>query len=574
MACAALVVVTTTSSAVAVADLDDRGRPSAVGRFDLPQSGFAPADTVLRSGTPRSVGLDPGPIDAAAEALAGWATASPPLFPGAVSLLAHHGVAVSRTATGKALRYADGNGTELPAASQAPVRPDTIFDVASVSKLFTSMAVMGLVDRGLVDVDERVAAHLPEFAANGKDAITVRQLLTHTSGFEPFIPLWRDWPDEASRIRAVLDRAPATPPGTAYTYSDLNLITLGVLVERLTGKGLDQVVTEWVTRPLGMADTGYNPPAAKLDRIAATEFQATPPRGMVRGQVHDENAWSLGGVAGHAGVFSTAHDLAVLGQTILNGGTYRGRRVLTAESVRAMLTNYNQAFPGDEHGLGFELDQRWYMGGLSGPGTAGHTGFTGTSLVIDPASRSIAILLTNRVHPARDGASVNMARERVASSLALAMAVRPRHGRTAWSVPPASPTTATLTSPPLAARGPIRVRFAAFVDTGDADALVVETSSDGTAWEPVPLRVGGPGAPAGETASLTGSGHRSWWTADTIVTSTRPVTVRWRSSTDSRFTGRKISIDGIFITEGDRLLLNGEKEPHLLRPVGWRVQTR
>src|SRR6185437_1212574 len=117
---------------------------------------------------------------------------------------------------------------------------------------------------------------------------------------------------------------------------DLNLITLGVLVERLTGSTLDQVVRANITAPLGMTDTGYNPPQSKLDRIAATEFEANPPRGLVRGQVHDENAWSLGGVAGHAGVFSTAGDMAVLAQTILNGGTYAGRRILRQDTVRAM----------------------------------------------------------------------------------------------------------------------------------------------------------------------------------------------------------------------------------------------
>ncbi|OLR89717.1 serine hydrolase domain-containing protein [Actinokineospora bangkokensis] len=573
--CALLVVAASASSAVAVAE---QSRPGgrAEGRFDLPQAGFAPASTVLRPGSPEQVGLDPGPIREADAAIAGWTRPSPahPLFSGAVTLLVHHGVVVDRTATGQALRYADAAGTELPADQQVPMRPDTIFDVASVSKLFTSVAVLCLVEDGKVAVDRPVAAYLPEFGVNGKAAITVRQLLTHTSGLEPFIPLWRDWPDPPSRIRAVLERAPVTPPGSTYTYSDLNLITLGVLVERLSGRTLDRFVADRITRPLGLVDTGYNPPAEKLGRIAATEFQTAPPRGLVRGQVHDENAWSLGGVAGHAGVFSTAADLAVLGQMVLNGGSYGGVRVLRPETVATMLTNYNAAFPGDDHGLGFELDQRWYMGGLSGPRTAGHTGFTGTSLVIDPASRSIAVLLTNRVHPTREWGSVNVARERLASGLSLAMAVRPRVGPDAWWAPPGDATTATLTTPALTARRPMRVRFDAFVDTEQTDVLVLESSTDGQVWTPVAVRATGPGAPVGRTEQLAGSGHRSWWRVDGDVPPGRDVTLRWRSTTDSRYTGRGIAVDAIVVTDGDRTLLNGEKEPHVLRPLGWRPRTR
>ncbi|MEJ7795620.1 MAG: serine hydrolase, partial [Nocardioides sp.] len=180
-----------------------------------------------------------------------------------------------------------------------------------------------------------------------------------------------------------------------------------------------------------MRDTGYNPPASLLDRIAATEYQTSPARGMVRGTVHDENAWSLNGVAGHAGVFSTADDLAVLAQTVINGGTYGKERILSQQSVDALLHNENEEFPGNSHGLGFELDQRWYMDGLSSPDTAGHTGYTGTSIVIDRESRSFVILLTNRVHPSRGWGSNNPARRAVARDMALALPVRPREGRTA-----------------------------------------------------------------------------------------------------------------------------------------------
>ncbi|UQS27675.1 beta-lactamase family protein [Amycolatopsis thermalba] len=397
------------------------------GRIDRPQYEFAPPDTVLRPGLPGDVGLDSGPLRAAEQFLADWTKPDPatghPHFSGAAGILGHNGVVVAETAAGGALRYADAAGTELPPEQQVPMRADTIFDMASITKLFTSLAVMQLVEDGKVALDRPVAEYLPEFAANGKESVTVRQLLTHTSGLaaDPRPSLWQGYPDIPSRRKAVLDSPLKNQPGSTYLYSDINLMTLGFLVERISGQPLDAVVRDRITQPLGMTDTTFNPPAEKLDRIAATEFQADPPRGVVRGQVHDENAWALGGVSGHAGIFSTAPDMAVLAQAILNGGAYRGARILRPETVRDMLTDYNQAFPGHAHGLGFELDQRFYMGALSSPTTAGHTGFTGTSLVIDPVSRSFAILLTNRVHPTRNWGSINPAREKWASALAEAM---------------------------------------------------------------------------------------------------------------------------------------------------------
>ncbi|MGQ0841572.1 serine hydrolase [Actinokineospora sp.] len=571
------VAITVGGSAVAMAQ-EPVATGGSEGRFDRPHHGFAPTRTVLRAGPPESVGLDPVPIAAADQAIAAWTRPAPttgrPLFAGAVSLLVHNGVVVHRSTAGQAVRYTDAAGTELPADQQVPMAPDTIFDMASVSKLFTSLAVMCLVEDGRVRVDELVAAYLPEFGVNGKESITVEQLLTHTSGLEPFIPLWRDWPDKAARIKAVMDRTPKSPPGTKYVYSDLNLITLGVLVERLSGRPLDAFLAERITGPLGLVDTGYNPPADKLARIAATEFQAAPARGMVRGQVHDENAWSLGGVAGHAGVFSTARDLSVLGQTILNGGSYAGRRVLRPDTVQTMLTDYNTEFPGNAHGLGFELNQRWYMGGLAGPRTAGHTGFTGTSLVLDPASRSIAILLTNRVHPSRSWGSINLARETLSTGLAKAQAVRPRHGPDAWHSGLGDAATATLTTSPLAGAGELRVTFDTFVDTESSDPLVLESSTDGSTWQTVPLRARGHDAPAGEQQVLAGAGHRTWWKVNATVPAAELITLRWRFATDSRYTGRGVYLDRIVVTDGDRMLLNGEKEPHLLHPQGWQSRTR
>jgi CubicO group peptidase (beta-lactamase class C family) len=419
----------------------DRGGASE-GRFDRPQPGFASPRTVLRTATPSQVGLDPAPLDAAWTSIEGYTRPQAnghSLYPGAVLSYGHQGRVVLTRATGYSRLYADGTGTELPESDRIATRTDTIYDLASVSKLFTSIVVMQQVEARRVDLDAPVARYLPEFSQHSaaspydKSGVTVRQLLTHTSGFPAFLPLWRDHPDPASRLHAAVTADLTAEAGSRYLYSDLNLITLGALVSSVSGKTLDRLVTDGITRPLGMRDTGYNPTTrAARERIAATEFQAVPARGMVWGEVHDENAWSFGGVAGHAGVFSTARDLGVLAQTMINGGTYDGHRILRSASVRQMITDENTEFAGNAHGLGFELDQRWYMGGLSSLRTAGHTGYTGTSLVIDFASRSFVILLTNRVHPSRSWGSVNPARVAAAQGLALSLAVRPREGRSAW----------------------------------------------------------------------------------------------------------------------------------------------
>jgi len=188
--------------------------------------------------------------------------------------------------------------------------------------------------------------------------------------------------------------------------------------------------------------------------VAATEFEADPPRGMVRGQVHDENSWSLGGVSGHAGVFSTAPDMAVLAQALINGGTYGGHRILSQASVQTMTTDYNAAFPGHAHGLGFELDQSWFMDALSSPTTAGHTGYTGTSIVIDFRSGSFAILLSNRVHPSRNWGSSNPARCAAAQGLALAMGLPPRQDPIGLASGTGDAATTTLTTGALEALQP------------------------------------------------------------------------------------------------------------------------
>ncbi|MHA6802027.1 serine hydrolase domain-containing protein [Salinifilum ghardaiensis] len=558
-------------SVAAVVVCTSAAAPGGSGRFDRPRPGFSPPTTELRPAEPADVGMAAEPLDRAFERLRAWTGPTPdrqhPMYAGAVGLVAHDGRIVRHEASGYELRYADGTGRELPRGQWEPARRGTIFDIASLTKLFTSITALQEVERGNIRLDAPVADYLPAFAEHGKQDITVRQLMTHTSGLPAEVRLWTLPPEE--RIPAVLGIRPEHEPGTHYTYSDPNMITLGLLVERVSGRSLDEVVAERITGPLGMSDTGYRPAERLRHRIAATEYQRNPDRGMVRGRVHDENAWSLGGVAGHAGVFASARDLAVLGQALLNGGTYGGHRILSEAGVEGMLANENTEFPGSAHGLGFELDQRFYMGGLSGPRTAGHTGFTGTSLVLDRDSRTVAVLLSNRVHPTREWGSNSPARRALASGVAEALAVRPRHGADSWFARRDGVLRTAELGP---VRGDVAVRFDAFVDTQQdpdgTDALRLEASADGRDWRPVPLRARGGGAPAGPTEQLAGAGHRSWWEVTGRVPAERGerVRLRWRYVTDESYFGRGVNLDGVRVRDRDRVLLDSPEE---LQPQGW-----
>jgi CubicO group peptidase (beta-lactamase class C family) len=385
-----------------------------------------PART-LRYGTARAAGLRPGRIGRIAGVLRGHVARSPQDtgYAGGVVLAARHGVVAVHAAAGWARRYADDD-TVLPRGRRIPARRDTVYDLASLTKMFTAIAALQQVEAGRLDLDAPVARYLPAFARHGKQAVTVRHLLTHTGGLPGWRPLYARDATPRGRFAAALSLKPEAPPGTEYEYSDPGMVTLGLLVERVTGKGLDEVVADGITGPLRMRDTMFTPPASLRRRIAATEYQPELGRGMVWGEVHDENAWALGGVAGHAGLFSTAHDVAVLAQTLLDGGRHGRTRILRASTVRAMLRNHNAGFPGDAHGLGFELNQRRYMGPLASPVTFGHTGYTGTSLVVDPAADAFVVLLTNTVHPSRSLESDDPVRRAVARVLARSLVRRGR----------------------------------------------------------------------------------------------------------------------------------------------------
>lgn len=513
-----------------------------------------PART-LRTGSARSAGLLPDPIaKIPSDVEAGMlpqGTGNHPLFPGAVALLGHNGTIVSNTAHGYAVLYADAT-TKLPEDQRVRTTTNTIYDLASLSKLFTSIVAMQLIDQGKLDLDEPVVHYLPAFASHGKSGITIRNLLTHTSGLQPD-PTPSLWSLPANqRINGILDTTPQAPPDTTYVYSDLNMMTLQLVAREITGKTLDVLVHDRITAPLHMTSTMYNPPASLLPRIAAEEFEAVPDRGMVRGVVHDENAWALGGVAGHAGVFSDAHDLAILAQTMLNGGTYGHARILSERAVVGMLTNLNQAYPGDNHGLGFELYQHWYMGALATPYTAGHTGFTGTDIVIDPTTKSFSILLTNAVHPSRSWGSTNPVRRAITDDLARAMAVHPAQGSTSWYSGMVDATTSTVTVPTTLQHDG-KVDFSVWYDTEPgSDILYLEQSRDGgTTWTQVPFTLRDKHTDYPTDGSVSGYDGHQWLKASADLTGAPgAVQLRWRYVTDPLYHGRGVYLDAISVRDG------------------------
>lgn len=405
---------------------------------------------VLRPGSAESVGMLAEPLKDMVANMSQFTEAADwgapthnqvlPVEPGGTVLVARHGRIVSHFAFGKRNLWAsvDGySGTKLPAEVQEDAKLDTIYDMASLTKLFTTVAVLRCLDKGLVTLEGPVATWLPGFEVNGKKNVTLIQLLTHTSGFapDPAVGLWMaQYPTYDSRIQAILQSELQNTPGSTYLYSDLNFMTLMLVVEAVTGMKHDDVVKEY-TDEMGMADTFYNRGNVEgskfqyYSRMATQEFQNNVVSGYeperpqpVRGTVHDENAWALDGVSGHAGLFSTAFDTAKFCQMVLNNGTYNGKRILSKESVDLIFTNFNERFgPGNEHGVGFELNQYYTAGPMANLQAASHTGFTGTSLVIDRESDTLFVHLSNRVHPSRNWSSNNIARETLGAWVATAL---------------------------------------------------------------------------------------------------------------------------------------------------------
>lgn len=284
-----------------------------------------------------------------------------------------------------------------------PMTEDTIFDAASLTKvLATTPALMVLYERNKVRLDEPVMTYLPEFRGGGKEAVTLRHLLTHTSGFRRTLSHSPDWSDFRSAFALVCAEELSHPPGADFLYSDINFIILGEVVRKVSGVKLDEFAAREIYEPLKMADTGYLPPAAKRGRIAPTERIG---REVLRGKVHDPKAQRMGGVAGHAGVFTTAADLARFARMMLRGGELDGARIFKPETVKLMTQVQTPPFMKTRRGLGWDIDSDFSRprGDLFPIGSYGHTGFTGGCLWIDPVSETFWIFLSNRVHPEPSG---------------------------------------------------------------------------------------------------------------------------------------------------------------------------
>lgn len=286
-----------------------------------------------------------------------------------------------------------------------PMTKDTVFDAASLTKVVaTAPAIMLLIERGELDMDTPVQKYIEEFRRDGKDGITLRHLLTHTSGLRS--GLGRKVEGQRAAIAYACQEKVTNAPGSLFIYSDINFILLGEIVQRVSGRPLEDFVTTEIYRPLRMKDTRYLPWSTERARIAPTQREGT---NLWRGVVHDPTARGMGGVAGHAGLFTTAADLARFARMMLNGGELGGVRILRPETINAMTRVQSPATLSAKRGFGWDIDTGYSRRGEVFPlGSYGHTGFTGTAMWIDPFSNTFWILLSNRVHPDGKGNIVSL----------------------------------------------------------------------------------------------------------------------------------------------------------------------
>ncbi len=308
-------------------------------------------------------------------------------IPGAVVVIGNQGNVVYRQAFGFRV-----------IVPKRPMTPDTLFDIASLTKVVaTTPAILKLVEEGKLKLENPVGRYWPEFKGGGKEKITVRHLLIHYSGLRPALPLKPKWSGYEMAIQKIAREKTFSPPGTCFDYSDINFIVLGELIRRVSGQPLDAYCREHIFKPLGMKDTRFKPPRELSERIAPTKGQP--------GEVHDPMAERMGGITGHAGLFSTADDLAIFAQTLLNGGQKANGQILGPQMIEKMTLPQSPAHKGPLRGLGWDLNSPFGYDGsdLFPAGSYGHRGYTGTMLWIDPVSQTYVILLTHRVYPNEQG---------------------------------------------------------------------------------------------------------------------------------------------------------------------------
>jgi uncharacterized protein YbbC (DUF1343 family)/CubicO group peptidase (beta-lactamase class C family) len=328
-------------------------------------------------------------------------------IPGAVLVVGHDGRVIYRKAYGE----------RSLEPRRETMTTDTIFDLASLTKVIaTTTSVMQLAEQGKIRFNDPVSKYLPEFAQNGKQDITIRQLLTHYSGLAPDLDLTTPWEGKQTAYQLAFVEPPETTPGSGFVYSDINFIMLGALVERVSGETLDAYTEKHIFAPLKMTHTRYLPPASWRGKIAPTQYDEN--EHMLRGVVHDPTARRMGGVAGHAGLFSTVDDLAKFAQTLLHGGD----GILSSVMVEKMTQPEQPPQAPVLRGFGWDIDSPFSSnrGDLFPVGSFGHTGFTGTSIWIDPTTETYVILLTNAVHPRGKGNAITL-RVKVATEIAAAL---------------------------------------------------------------------------------------------------------------------------------------------------------
>jgi CubicO group peptidase (beta-lactamase class C family) len=313
-------------------------------------------------------------------------------IPGGVLWVEHNGVAYHKAFGSRAL---------VPA--REPMTEDTIFDAASLTKVVAcTPAVMILVERGKISLNAPVKNYIPEFTGDGRDEITVRQLMTHVSGLPPDIETKSDWQGQGMAVKKACEIKLQSTPGTVFKYSDINFFLLGEIVQRVSKIPLEVFVQHEIYAPLKMSDTGFLPPKEKLPRIAPTEVVNGIP---FRGIVHDPTARHMGGVAGHAGLFFTASDLARYARMLLNNGELDGVKIFKPETVKLMTNVQTPPDISAKRGLGWDIATSFSgpRGDIFPVGSYGHTGWTGGSLWIDPLSKTFVIFLSNRNHPTEEG---------------------------------------------------------------------------------------------------------------------------------------------------------------------------
>jgi uncharacterized protein YbbC (DUF1343 family)/CubicO group peptidase (beta-lactamase class C family) len=365
----------------------------------------------------------------AVESAAGFA----PIAPLVEAAIARHELpgAVVLVGRGDVIVYHQAFGQRAIRPSPEPMTEDTIFDLASLTKVVaTTTSVMRLVEEGRIRLADPVAQFIPEFGRYGKGAITIRQLLTHTSGLRPDLELEVEFHGAEEAIRRASEEVLASPPGERFVYSDINFFLLGDIVRRVSGERLDRYAKAQIFDPLGMNETAFLPPESWRPRIAPTEAcdplawpcSTGPAVPFLRGIVHDPTARRMDGVAGHAGLFSTAADLSRFCRMLVDGGRLGAARILSAATVARMSSPSTPAEMRAVRGLGWDIDSSYSSnrGELFPIGSFGHTGFTGTSLWLDPGTKSYVVFLSNRVHPDGKG-DVTPLRGKVATIAAAAL---------------------------------------------------------------------------------------------------------------------------------------------------------